>query len=64
MALRTCSHEPRRKCTKCGTITDRLGCDPVTGAVGIPLCSSCAEGDMTRLCFLLATLSLVMVWMM
>jgi len=64
MPTRPYSSRPRRRCSQCGAPTDRLGTDPVTGAVGIPLCAHCVQGDMRRLCVLLVALCAAMVWVM
>lgn len=62
MQPRTNWIEPRKRCTKCGTLTDRLGVDPVTGRVGIPMCERCSGGGMIRLCVLVAALCLMTAW--
>ena len=64
MPARPCPSNSHRRCSKCGLLTDGVGCDPVTGAVGIPLCPRCADSGVARLCMLLATLTAVMVWML
>ncbi len=64
MPAKPCSNKPHRQCSKCGMLTDGVGYDPVTGAVGIPLCPRCADSGVARLCVLLATFTAVMVWML
>ena len=53
-----------RCCTKCHAPTDRVGVDPVSGEVGIPLCPNCASGDMSRLLLLVATICVALVWIL
>jgi hypothetical protein len=57
-----CQNEARRRCSQCGAVTDRLGTDPVSGAVDIPLCPSCARGDLRRVFVLLLALGIAVVW--
>ena len=53
-----------RCCTKCHALTDRVGIDPVSGEVGIPLCPKCASWDMSRLFILAATICVGLVWIL
>lgn len=59
MVARVSWTRSNRYCVKCRAPTQRVGFDPVTGTVGIPLCQKCAGSDVHRLVLLAVTLCVV-----